>query len=84
VNDRLIAVDLVLLLESLGRELVHPGEDQREREAESEKRKQELSGPAGHTDHGEQHVGDLQDEPAGDQVERRHPHHVTALEFGEE
>jgi hypothetical protein len=68
---------------TLGREFVHPREDQGQRETEQQQAEQQADAPGRDAERTEQQVAHLQQYPAGDAVQDGDPHDVTALEFGE-
>ncbi len=70
-------------LDALRRQLERPGEYQRDREPDCQEQENQLAGPLGQRQHRHDHVGDLQDQPADDDVQDRNAIHVTPLEFGE-
>ena len=65
-------------------DLVHPGQEQRKREADQEQHEDEFQPPGRHLEHLEQQLGDLQQHPRGDGVQDRRLDHLAAPEFGEE
>ena len=80
----LVAIDLVLAFQSFRGQLVHPGEDQRERKAEHQQPEHEARCPVGQLQDVKQKLADLQDHPGGDQVQKRNAEDVAPLELGDQ
>ena len=80
-GDGLTAVDVGFSFQTLRRHLVDPGEDQYQREPEDKDAEHQPQAPAGNVEQSEQHVGDLQQQPPGDQVKRADARDVPAPEF---
>jgi len=84
VSDGLVAIDLVLAFQSFRGQLVHPGEDQREWKAEHQKPEHEARCPVGQLQDVKEKLADLQDHPAGDQVQERNAEDVAPLQLGDQ
>jgi hypothetical protein len=76
-----VAVDLVLAPQAFWRELVDPGEDHCERQTQQEQAEKQPETPRWHIERAEQQLGDLQQHPACDEVQRRYPEHVPPPQF---
>jgi hypothetical protein len=81
VRDRLAAIDEMLALQALGRQLVDPREDERRYETERKQTQHQTRGPVRKREHVGQKLGDLQDDPAGHEVEQRDTDDVAAPEL---
>ena len=78
-RDRLGAVDVLFLLQALGRHLVDPRKDQREWQPEQQKDDDRLDGPVRRAETVERQFRDLGDDPRDDRVREAHAYDVPAL-----
>jgi hypothetical protein len=83
VGDGLRAVDLGLALDALRRDFVGPGEEHHHRETQRQQQHDGLHDPTGCTDVLQHEVGDLGQQPAGNDIANRHTEDVSALELFE-
>ena len=82
VGDRLVAIDIGLALDALGCKFVDPGEDDHRDKTERQQHEHDRQRGVIELQRIEQHVADLQKQPAQHEVRESHADHVAALEFG--
>src|SRR5262245_42262055 len=83
-RHRGLSRDVLLALQALWRELVDPGEDQGERQAEEQQGEKQANAPGRDAKGVEQELADLEKHPARDRIEDGDPNDVAALELGVE
>jgi hypothetical protein len=81
VGDRPCRVDVLFQADALWRQLVEPGEDQRDREPDRQQRKHRLSRPVRQHGEADYYLGHLHDHPGSDDVQHRHAKDIAAPEF---
>jgi hypothetical protein len=79
VGDGLRAVDVPLTFDPLRCQLVDPREDDDQGEPQDQEAQDQVDPPLRNIERGEQYVGDLQQYPAGHEVENRYAENVPAL-----
>ena len=80
-RDRGVALHLVLALQAFRCQLVHPGENQRRQKPSTRPANRSSLVQAGSFEHAEQQVGDLQQDPGRDEVQRCHSEDVSTFQL---
>ena len=75
------SVNVAFLNYSIGRELIHPGENQRRNQSYREEQHNKPWRPVGQTKYGRYDINDLQNHPCSNSIGNRYTYYVTAFQF---